>query len=597
MTATAAPKDKPEIPVDRSAFPAFLADRFAPESCLKWSGTESTWLCRERRADAQVLVKTASEPTAMRCLRNEDALLRAITASDQPAASLFPRTLGLIEAEEAPPLALVRTYIPGRTLESLAEAGYSRPGLPEEEAIGYILQVLEQLDFLHHLQPPVIHRDIKPQNVIVDPEGRCHLIDLGAARADHGPADADTVILGTRLTSPPEQYGFRSTDVRSDLYSVGVLLRYCLTGSYEESADSTLPPGLHRIVRKAVRFDPEKRYRQAAALQRDLRVYRRRHIRQTGGRGIRTPLAALLCAAALALGFGLGRVTAPSLPTQTKTASRDAGSVVITEAMFGGDRELYEAYLREEFLDCTVAILPDGLHFIRYLDFIESWTPGGVTVRTPLTAEELSAYLTALQRSPLWAHGLNLLIVDREVASLEPFRIRYLSHLICVEFRNCSLPDDPSPLEALMPYCNNLACYDCVPVSWTDLGFLRSVNTMDWLVLSFDGVRPVDLSALAAIGNPSVLSLANVTVDADVLKVISGMRNLEVLSLVNCGITDVTALSGLTGLRELYLDSNRITDLSPVEGLPALERLSAEWNPAAGGSAPAGAGQGLCDRP
>ena len=56
-------------------------------------------------------------------------------------------------------------------------------------------------------------------------------------------------------------------------------------------------------------------------------------------------------------------------------------------------------------------------------------------------------------------------------------------------------------------------------------------------------------------------------------------------------------VSGLTGLRELYLDSNRITDLSPVEGLPALERLSAEWNPAAGGSAPAGAGQGLCDRP
>ena len=87
------------------------------------------------------------------------------------------------------------------------------------------------------------------------------------------------------------------------------------------------------------------------------------------------------------------------------------------------------------------------------------------------------------------------------------------------------------------------------------------------------------------------------TVDADVLRVIGGMQHLEVLSLVNCGITDVTALSGLTGLRELYLDSNRITDLSPVEGLPALEHLSAEWNPAAGGSAPAGAGQGLCDRP
>lgn len=87
---------------------------------------------------------------------------------------------------------------------------------------------------------PVIHRDLKPSNIIVTganytPDdgltfSSLVIIDLGIARVWHDGADADTVKFGTRPYAPPEQYGFGQTSVRSDVYALGALLFFCLTG-------------------------------------------------------------------------------------------------------------------------------------------------------------------------------------------------------------------------------------------------------------------------------------------------------------------------------------------------------------------------------
>ncbi len=639
----------PEIRADVTEFPAFLADRYLCESCLKWNEEESTWLCRDRESQAFVLIKTAAEETAVRCLRNEYELLRLIAEDASPAARSFPRAIGLTE-EPGGLTALIREHLPGRTLESLVEAPASRPGLAPETAVRMILDVLDQLDFLHRLQPPVIHRDIKPQNVVVDPLGRCHLIDLGASRMSRGGADTDTVVMGTRLTSPPEQYGYQSTDARSDIYSTGILLRYCLTGAYDDSEDASIPPALRQIVQKATRFDPKDRYQQVAAFQKDLRAAQKQAEPSSRARSRRALLPA--AAALLAVGFLLGRLTAPGLPPEnstlpTETAAglpaagtaipgtapaRDvqeaaptaagtapessvpsgdakspvpaAGTILpgtfsqdppssspsaarpeleITEAMFDGDQELYASFLKEEFIDCTVAIYPDGLHFVRYITFLEERQPGKPADRSPLSAEELSGYLSALQRSPLWAHGLNLLILDRTLESLEPFRIKYLSPYICLEFHNCALPADPEPLSALMPYCINLACYNCAPVSWKSLDFLRTANYVDVLDLTFDGTAEVDLSVLKVMESPRILRLTNATISPEILEAIGRMTALETLCLPNCGLTDVTPLGSLSRLQDLNLNMNQITDLSPVEKLPALQSLTADLNPATRG--------------
>ena len=596
---------KVEIRADESEFPSFLREKYSCESCLKWSGTESTWMCLDRESGNRVLVKVASDPMAVRCLQNEYEVLRSIAGASAPAARLFSSSIALIgDADEPGRTAFVRSWLPGRTLESVVESQISRPGLPTETAVRILTDVLDQLDFLHHLGPPVIHRDIKPQNVIVDEEGRCHLIDLGVSRTNRGPADSDTLIMGTRLTSPPEQYGYRSTDARSDIYSAGVLLRYCLTGSYDESADMSLPPDLRSIVQKATQFDPKNRYQKVSLFLAELKAAQKPSESRAGGRGISGWVCAVLCLLLFAAGFLLGRFTAPepglSVPsdsTESSALADDAAAksfsgadsvpagrpVEITEEMFDGDTELFAAYQSEDFLDCSVAVQPDGLHMIRYIEYTDALKPGRPADRTPLSGEELSSYLSALQHSPLWGHGFNLLIVNRKVETLEPFRMKYLSVPICLEFHNCSLPEDPAPLSDLMPYCIELAAYECTPVAWNSLDFLRTANDLNLLDLSFDGTVPVDLSALTAVESLRILRLANADIGREALAAIGRMSGLEILSLPNCGITEVEPFRSLIKLQELNLNQNLIADLSPVESLPSLKSFSAERNPATRG--------------
>ena len=115
---------------------------------------------------------------------------------------------------------------------------------------------------MHTLTPSLLHRDIKPQNVIVDSFGKCHFIDLGISRFLNSSKTSDTLVMGTRLTAPPEQFGYQQTDLRSDIYSLGILLLYCITGEYkpENAVLMELSEPVRQIVTKATMFDPDKRY-------------------------------------------------------------------------------------------------------------------------------------------------------------------------------------------------------------------------------------------------------------------------------------------------------------------------------------------------
>lgn len=169
---------------------------------------------------------------------------------------------------------VVCDFVPGENLEQLVSA---RGALAEQDAITTTLQLCEAVSALH--AHGIIHRDISPTNVVMAADG-AHLIDFGIARFRVEGATRDTTQLGTYGFASPEQYGFAQTDARSDVYSLGRLLGYLLTGVSPAEADryevalsdgQTVRPELAAVLQKASSMEPSARYQSAEELARALR--------------------------------------------------------------------------------------------------------------------------------------------------------------------------------------------------------------------------------------------------------------------------------------------------------------------------------------
>ncbi|MCM1167072.1 MAG: serine/threonine protein kinase [Ruminococcus sp.] len=113
------------------------------------------------------------------------------------------------------------------------------------------LELCGALEILH--KNNVIHRDVKPSNIILCGDGHIKLTDFDAARVKKTETDKDTVFIGTDGFAPPEQFGFTQTDERSDIYAFGVTIKLLLGKNYTRSA-------YRGVIEKCMRFDPGKRY-------------------------------------------------------------------------------------------------------------------------------------------------------------------------------------------------------------------------------------------------------------------------------------------------------------------------------------------------
>lgn len=163
---------------------------------------------------------------------------------------------------------LVMDYIEGEDLRQRME----RTGiLPEEELVIIGAAVCDALAYLSSRTPPIIHRDIKPGNVKITPQGQIFLVDFGLAKVLEG---SQATTTGARAMtpgySPPEQYGTARTDQRSDIFSLGATLYAALTGATPEDAlaramdQATLTP-----VRK---LNPKVSRRLASVIEKTLEV-------------------------------------------------------------------------------------------------------------------------------------------------------------------------------------------------------------------------------------------------------------------------------------------------------------------------------------
>ncbi|HFD38693.1 MAG TPA: serine/threonine protein kinase [Anaerolineae bacterium] len=182
---------------------------------------------------------------------------------------------------------LVMDYVPGHDLEAWGrQHGPASPA----QALTWADQVLDALTYLHRQSPPIIHRDVKPANVKITPDGQAVLVDFGIAKEL---VPGQYTLTGAQALSPgyapPEQYAAQGqTDARTDIYGLGATLYFLLTGAapvdaMERAAGkplplprqvnprSQVPPAVERVVIKALALQKQDRWQSAAEMRRALR--------------------------------------------------------------------------------------------------------------------------------------------------------------------------------------------------------------------------------------------------------------------------------------------------------------------------------------
>ena len=157
-------------------------------------------------------------------------------------------------------LYVIEEYVTGVCLRKILDQGK----IDEQLTIKRGRQLCAILAKLHTNQPPIVHRDIKPDNIIVRPDGSITLIDFGAARLDRPGVVHDTALIGTNGYAAPEQYGFAASSPAADIYAVGVLLNEMATGQLPSQRHED--GALGAVISRCLRMDPHDRYQDVGQL-------------------------------------------------------------------------------------------------------------------------------------------------------------------------------------------------------------------------------------------------------------------------------------------------------------------------------------------
>jgi eukaryotic-like serine/threonine-protein kinase len=217
-----------------------LSGRYRLEAKLGSGGMSTVYLARDTTLDRSVAVKVMHREMS----EQADQLERFRQEARAVAKLSHPNVVAVIDAgEDGGYPYIVFEYVEGETLK----ARINRIGaLDTQEALAYAIEIARGLTVAHARS--MIHRDIKPQNVLIDAEGRAKLTDFGISRQlEQDGMTATGRVLGTTDYVAPEQAMGRGTDQRSDIYSLGVVLYEMLTGEVPFAADSQVGVAMKHV--------------------------------------------------------------------------------------------------------------------------------------------------------------------------------------------------------------------------------------------------------------------------------------------------------------------------------------------------------------
>lgn len=239
-------------------------------------GTSCVFLAENIRLHNYWAIKEVYKGTVT---ENEEAEVTLIAESDI-LTNLhhygLPTIVDILETSHS--YLIVMEYIEGISMDKvLMQSGAQS----EENVVKWGSQLCDILSYLHTRQPTIVYRDMKPANIILKANGNVVLIDFGMARKYKKNRNRDTANLGTHGYAAPEQYSdSQQSDVRTDIYSLGVTLYHLITGKDPclppygiqpiRTVNPYLSPMLEYIIQKSTQIKPEDRYQSALEMKADL---------------------------------------------------------------------------------------------------------------------------------------------------------------------------------------------------------------------------------------------------------------------------------------------------------------------------------------
>jgi beta-lactam-binding protein with PASTA domain/predicted Ser/Thr protein kinase len=265
-----------------------LDRRYHVRSRIAHGGMATVYLATDTRLDREVALKVMHADLA----RDAEFVGRFIGEAKSVARLSHPNVAAVYDqGADGQYLFLAMEYVPGRTLRALLR---ERGWLPWNEVLEIIDPVLAGLSAAH--RAGIVHRDVKPENVLITPDGRVKVVDFGLARASAAMGQTRAgVIIGSVAYIAPEQVTGAATDARTDVYAAGIMAFEMMTGRQPYTGETPLavayahvnsdvpaisdlvtgiPPAVDQLVRSATSRDPQRRPPNADAFLHAVRALR-----------------------------------------------------------------------------------------------------------------------------------------------------------------------------------------------------------------------------------------------------------------------------------------------------------------------------------
>jgi serine/threonine protein kinase len=501
---------------DDSTFPDDFLNTYEPMECLSQNEMGETLLVKNRCNGNYCVAKCYEDKTLLSHTTENDLLKRM----HHQGLPIF-----ISEHQNDKMLCVVRKFVRGKPLDKLAQENPP----DRQQALSICVQLCDILTYLHGQTPPIIHRDIKPQNIIMDEQEKIKLIDFGISRTYSETEEVDTVFLGTKHFTAPEQYGFSQTDCRSDIFSLGVVLCWLLSGEMEinKALSRIKNYRLAKIIKKCTAFAPKDRYQNAVQVKDALT-----------GRTIHRRILASLCVGVLIAASGF--FSRDLINHQFSPVVKFEEPMIEQAVRLSLDKEEGEIINEDELLSVT-ALYVFGDKAAADEESITDYANQFVNNDGTILRGQINSLADVTKLKNL----RTIYLAYQNIADLTP--LSQLGSLESVELKHNPIVD-VSPLSQV-PSLISLGLFDTLVSDLTALSRCTRLISVD-------------------VGYTNIKSMT----------ALDGLESLQVIAIRKAPLINLDHIETHAMLEQIYLSETHLMDLAPLLELPHLQQVEISEN-------------------